>query len=330
MLRAATATAAAAAAARRAMADLAGVDPAQAALMAERVVLVDRADNPLGAVTKHAAHLVATGLPLHRAFSVFLFDTDWRMLIQQRAAEKVTYPGYWANACCSHPLWGPRELGDPSEEQVAAVKAEIAVVERAEAEAEAEGAGARFRPRPPRPEMPVRDPVLGVKRAAIRKLRQELGVADGVIAEADLHFVTRFHYRAVCDGGVWGEHEMDYVLVAVVKPGFEVLPAANEVQAVKWCGDLELQKLFREESRGVEEGAAMEPRRFSPWFRGIMDSQGWTWWQQLQANGISSLELVVERNTIRTLGECAGTCETAFHPTVEHPEEGHLQDVLQL
>ena len=42
---------------------------------------------------------------LHRAFSVFLFrPTDGKLLLQQRAAEKITFPDMWTNTCCSHPL----------------------------------------------------------------------------------------------------------------------------------------------------------------------------------------------------------------------------------
>ena len=40
----------------------------------------------------------------HRAFSVFLFDKENRLLLQQRASEKITFPSYWTNTCCSHPL----------------------------------------------------------------------------------------------------------------------------------------------------------------------------------------------------------------------------------
>jgi isopentenyl-diphosphate delta-isomerase len=52
---------------------------------------------------------INTGL-LHRAFSVFLFDTQGRLLLQQRADEKITFPGYWTNTCCSHPLNKEDEL----------------------------------------------------------------------------------------------------------------------------------------------------------------------------------------------------------------------------
>src|SRR5690625_5968564 len=50
---------------------------------------------------------------LHRAFSVFLFDADGRLLIQQRVAEKRLWPLYWANSCCSHP-----RAGEETEEAV--------------------------------------------------------------------------------------------------------------------------------------------------------------------------------------------------------------------
>lgn len=42
---------------------------------------------------------------LHRAFSVFIFrPSDGKLLLQQRAAEKITFPDMWTNTCCSHPL----------------------------------------------------------------------------------------------------------------------------------------------------------------------------------------------------------------------------------
>lgn len=48
---------------------------------------------------------------LHRAFSVFLFSADGqRLLLQQRATEKITFPDAWTNTCCSHPLNTPDEL----------------------------------------------------------------------------------------------------------------------------------------------------------------------------------------------------------------------------
>jgi isopentenyl-diphosphate delta-isomerase len=48
---------------------------------------------------------------LHRAFSVFLFDSHNNLLLQQRAPEKITFPNMWTNTCCSHPLDVPGETG---------------------------------------------------------------------------------------------------------------------------------------------------------------------------------------------------------------------------
>ena len=49
---------------------------------------------------------------LHRAFSVFLFDpVTKKLLLQQRASEKITFPDQWTNTCCSHPLHTTSELG---------------------------------------------------------------------------------------------------------------------------------------------------------------------------------------------------------------------------
>jgi isopentenyl-diphosphate delta-isomerase len=52
---------------------------------------------------------IADGL-LHRAFSVFLFNSEGKLLIQQRAGCKITFPLMWANTCCSHPLYVADEL----------------------------------------------------------------------------------------------------------------------------------------------------------------------------------------------------------------------------
>ena len=81
-----------------------GVADAQRQLMAEPIILVNARDEPVGQASKLQAHRTADGLPLHRAFSVFLYDAADRLLLQRRAASKVTFPLYWTNTCCSHPL----------------------------------------------------------------------------------------------------------------------------------------------------------------------------------------------------------------------------------
>merc|ERR1719171_2311766 len=94
-------------------------------------------------MNKYNVHKFIAGQPkgvLHRAFSVMLFDAEGRLLLQQRAASKITFPGVWTNTCCSHPLHG---MNPPEVDSPAAV---------------ASG-----------------DPV-GAKRAAVRKLGHELGI----------------------------------------------------------------------------------------------------------------------------------------------------------
>jgi len=66
----------------------------------ENVVLVDPDDNVLGLMEKLQAH--KKGL-LHRAFSVFIFNSHGEILLQQRSDSKYHSPSKWTNACCSHP-----------------------------------------------------------------------------------------------------------------------------------------------------------------------------------------------------------------------------------
>jgi len=71
--------------------------------MPDLVTLVDRDDNVVGAEEKIRAHREGK---LHRAFSVFVFDEDRRLLIQQRATGKYHSAGLWSNTCCGHPRPG--------------------------------------------------------------------------------------------------------------------------------------------------------------------------------------------------------------------------------
>ena len=74
----------------------------------DTLILVDDDDNEIGAGEKVDCHL-GDGL-LHRAFSVFLFNPEGELLIQQRSANKMLWGGYWANSCCSHPRLGEDTL----------------------------------------------------------------------------------------------------------------------------------------------------------------------------------------------------------------------------
>ena len=143
--------------------DLAGYDEEQIRLMDEVCIVLDKDDHAIGSASKKACHLMTNinnGL-LHRAFSAFLFHPgSKKLLLQQRASEKITFPDMWTNTCCSHPLAHPAETGHG--------------------------------------DLPSN--VEGAKRAAQRKLCHELGIAAGQVPVSAFEFLTRIHYLAPSDG----------------------------------------------------------------------------------------------------------------------------------
>jgi isopentenyl-diphosphate delta-isomerase len=70
----------------------------------EELILVDAEDNEIGFRSKADCH-DGPGV-LHRAFSLFLFNDDGELLLQQRSVLKRLWPGFWSNTCCSHPRRG--------------------------------------------------------------------------------------------------------------------------------------------------------------------------------------------------------------------------------
>ena len=70
----------------------------------ELLILVDSDDQEIGYLDKESCHN-GDG-KLHRAFSVFIFNSDGKLLLQQRKSSKRLWGGYWANTCCSHPRKG--------------------------------------------------------------------------------------------------------------------------------------------------------------------------------------------------------------------------------
>ncbi len=66
----------------------------------EYVILVDEQDNVIGKMEKQKAHEEGA---LHRAFSIFIFNSEKKLLLQKRASGKYHCGGLWTNTCCSHP-----------------------------------------------------------------------------------------------------------------------------------------------------------------------------------------------------------------------------------
>ena len=85
--------------------------PSQTKLFDEKLILVDINDNVIGSTTKLNGHLKnINNLNPHRAFSVFLFNYDKKLLLQKRSSKKVTFPELWSNTCCSHPIYVDIEM----------------------------------------------------------------------------------------------------------------------------------------------------------------------------------------------------------------------------
>lgn len=199
----------------------------QAALMAEAVIQVSEHDLVLGPVSKLEAHQGAGSF--HRAFSVLLFNTKGEMLLQQRSADKVTFPNVWANACCSHPLHSPEELEEGN--------------------------------------------AMGVKRAAVRKLEQELGIDPATISTDQMTFMTKMRYAARMNQE-WIERELDHIIMMCAD--VELNPNPNEVANTMWVSHEEMEAMLLEE-RPADQAIA-------PWFRCIaalvMNEAWWTHYNQ--------------------------------------------------
>jgi len=207
--------------------DLSKYDSEQARLMDERCILVDEEDRALGAADKKTCHLMENinkGL-LHRAFSAFVFRPhDGKLLLQQRATEKITFPDMWTNTCCSHPL-------DDFEQEK------------------------------------VEKEQLGVRVAASRKLEHELGIPQSQTPVDQFQYLTRIHYLAPSNG-VWGEHEVDYILFLTAD--VTVNPNLNEIRDYKYVNKAELQAMFDDSSNS-----------FTPWFKLIARDFLFGWWDEL-------------------------------------------------
>lgn len=187
-------------------------------MIKDQCILLDQNDKVIGHANKEISHIFSKEQSygkLHRAFSVFLFNNEGKLLLQQRASDKITFPSVWTNTCCSHPLSGQ----SPSEEDDEAAVANGTVP--------------------------------GVKAAAVRKLLHELGVDASEVPITKFKFLTRLHYWAadvVTHGpnSPWGEHEIDYILF--IQADVKLSLNKEEVEATKYVTLSELQAQMKPDS----------------------------------------------------------------------------------
>jgi isopentenyl-diphosphate delta-isomerase len=216
-------------------------DAAQIRLMEESIIVTDADDVALGPGSKFDCHLnsnIEKGM-LHRAFSVFMFDENHRLLMQQRSDAKITFPLNWANTCCSHPAHTVAEL------------------ERG----------------------PGLNEHTGVKRAAQRRLKEEMGIPYEQVALERFDWLTCIHYVAMNGAGpggsdsMWGEAELDHILFIRVDAAEVTLAVdENEINDARFFSRAELSDL-------VADGDAL----VSPWFRKIYATLLPAWWDEVEA-----------------------------------------------
>ncbi|XP_065076737.1 isopentenyl-diphosphate Delta-isomerase 1 [Ochlerotatus camptorhynchus] len=192
----------------------------------ENCILVNENDQPLGNASKRDCHRVdETGnIRLHRAFSVFLFNSKGEMLLQRRSTHKITFPDCYTNACCSHPL---HDIEGEREELNA----------------------------------------LGIRRAAQRRLNYELGIPLSQVRPENFHYLTRIHYADNGDG-VWGEHEIDYILF--LQKDVDLKPNESEVSEIRY---------IRRDQLDTHISGLDAP--LTPWFQLILTHRLKLWWDNL-------------------------------------------------
>eukprot|EP01087_Luapelamoeba_hula_P017608 TRINITY_DN5564_c0_g3_i1.p1 TRINITY_DN5564_c0_g3~~TRINITY_DN5564_c0_g3_i1.p1 ORF type:complete len:289 (-),score=50.24 TRINITY_DN5564_c0_g3_i1:52-855(-) len=240
------------------MKSLLSSDEVQRALMEELCLEVDPDDVVIGHVSKKLSHLntsIRKGM-LHRAFSVFLFNSKGELLLQQRSKDKLTFPENWTNTCCSHPLYNVdwQNTEHPH------------ITHPADWEAG--------------------ESVTGVKRAAIRKLWHELGIKSADLPPADsFHYVTRIHYKSENGSadGIWGEHEIDYILF--VQADVELELRAGEVKDVKFVSQSALRDFVASAS---SSSSASGQVTLTPWFRLCVETgMLYQWWDAFLAGRLA-------------------------------------------
>ncbi|KAM4706130.1 isopentenyl-diphosphate Delta-isomerase 1-like [Rhinophrynus dorsalis] len=205
------------------------LDKRQVMRLSEMCILINEDDQMIGADTKKNCHLnenIDKGL-LHRAFNVLLFNSENKLLLQQRSDAKITFPGCYTDSCSSHPLNTPLEMEEKD--------------------------------------------AIGVRRAAQRRLNAELGIPMDQVTPDELKYLTRIHYKAQSDG-IWGEHEIDYILF--VQKDVTIDPDPNEVKSHCYMSKEDLKQLLEKAKHGEV--------KITPWFQLIADAFLFKWWDNLE------------------------------------------------
>jgi isopentenyl-diphosphate Delta-isomerase len=200
---------------------------------------------------------------LHRAFSVFLFDSNNRLLLQQRATEKITFPDMWTNTCCSHPLGIPGETGATIEESVDGVK--------------------RAAQRKLDHELGIRAEQVPLDQFRFLTRIHYKAPSDGKWGEHESMLELKECKRTetltmLC--------LVDYILFIKPTSKVNLNVNPNEVRDTKYVSEDELKAMFDDNSL-----------KFTPWFKLICHSMLFEWWEHLD----QGLEKYLNETEIRRM-----------------------------
>ncbi|SGZ25861.1 BQ5605_C024g09785 [Microbotryum silenes-dioicae] len=248
-------------------------DKEQIQLMEERLILLDQDDHAIGEGSKKDCHLIPprgaseVRSPLHRAFSVFLFHpTTGKLLLQRRAAEKITFPNMWTNTCCSHPLTSNGEMEEPAQIGVRKAASRKLVHELG---------------------IPI---TYELDEFAYLTRIHYYAPSDEIWAEHEstlrsLHFRTGFSFSITDPSRCSLAATVDYILFLALDATVEANP--NEVSDTKWVSKADLQDLFKDPES-----------TFTPWFKLIAESFLYKWWDALLESRKSLSDQLDARNLI--------------------------------
>lgn len=181
----------------------------------DECIVVNFDDQIIGSASKYLAHKFDSNYEnglLHRAFSVFLFNSKNELLLQQRASCKITFPSVWTNTCCSHPLFGQNPNEVDYNQDI------------------------------------MNGNVPGIISAAKRKLKHELGIDTNLLTDSMFKYLGRIHYCAADENNnfdsktTWGENEIDYILF--LQCDINIQPNEDEVQSTKYVKINQLREMM--------------------------------------------------------------------------------------
>ncbi|TBT98500.1 isopentenyl-diphosphate delta-isomerase [Hamiltosporidium magnivora] len=199
----------------------------------KNLIIVDGTDKIIGSKKALVSHHLKT-LTLHRAFSVFLFSSDNKMLVQKRSLDKFVFPEHWGNTCCSHPFLSEMSFKDPlSDVKIHAIKRlqyELGIKEN---------------------EVGFDDLLFKERIVYIARPEKSEGKFIGTdikSQETEIFPESQNIMKEGLKSEDFGEYEVDYILfVKKNSSDLTIKPNPSEVMEARWVSKQEFDILFKNE-----------------------------------------------------------------------------------